>query len=101
MMKPRLAFRDILFYEKENNISGWDIPLPDKFRDQWLKITEEMFALESLEFPQSIVPRNYNKDVKPALVMFSDGADLGQCAVAYLVWELNDGSRQVHIFLLS
>ena len=99
MMKPRLAFRDILFYEKENNISGWDIPLPDKFRDQWLKITEEMFALESLEFPRSIVPRDYNKDVKPALVMFSDGADLGQCAVAYLVWELNDGS--VHVSLVT
>ena len=97
MMRPRLAFRQILFHERENDCAGWDNALPDKFREQWIKLTEEMFALESLEFPRSLVPRNYNKKVKPLLVLFSDGSDLGQCTVAYLVWELEDGSAHVSL----
>ena len=99
MMKPRLAFRDILFYEKECDNAGWDNPLPEKFRGQWLSITEEMFDMETLEFPRSLVPRNYKKDVKPVLVLFSDGADLGQCAVSYLIWEMEDGS--IHVSLVT
>ena len=97
MMKPRLAFRDILFHEKETENPGWDNPLPDKFRDQWINLTKEMFDLESLEFPRSLVPRSYNKEVKPILVLFSDGSDLGQCTVAYLVWELEDGSAHISL----
>ena len=38
--KLKLAFRDILFYEKENEKSGWDNSLPNEFRNQWLKLTE-------------------------------------------------------------
>ena len=97
LLKMRLAYRDILFFEKENDYSDWDKALPEKFRKQWLQLTAEMFGLESLEFPRSIVPRDYNSDVKPALVLFSDGSDLGQCAVAYLVWTMLDGTNHVSL----
>ena len=93
ILKLRLAFRDILFYERENypDLSSkelWDMKLPDKFREQWLKLTKEMFELEKLEFPRSIVPKSYDPDTLPTLVMFSDGSDLGQCTSAYLVWPM-------------
>ena len=99
ILKMRLAFRDILFYEKENNNAGWDKPLPNPFREQWLKLTQEMFELENLEFPRSIVPRGYNPDILPTLVLFSDGSDVGQCVVAYLVWTMLDGS--IHVSLVT
>ena len=43
ILKLRLAFREILIYEKENEVSSWDAALPSKFRDEWLKICIEMF----------------------------------------------------------
>ena len=46
-----------------------------------------MFELEKLEFDRSLVPRNRDK---PNLVIFSDGSDKGQCAVAYLVWKMEN-----------
>ena len=99
ILKLRLAFRDILFYEKENNAAGWDLPLPDEFRSQWLKLTEEMFDLESLEFPRSLVPKSYDPSVKPILTLFSDASDLGNCCVGYLVWKLLDGT--VHVSFVT
>ena len=88
ILKLRLAFREILIYEKENEVSSWDAALPSKFRDEWLKICIEMFDLETLEFDRSIVPRGYDPKHEPTLVMFSDGSDKGQCVVAYLVWRM-------------
>ena len=96
-LKLRLAFREILFYEKEQGYSDWDRPLPEKFRNQWIQLTKEMFQLESLEFPRSIIPRMYNSKTLPDLVVFSDGANNGQCAIAYLVWSMCDGSRHVSL----
>ena len=97
ILKPRLAFRDILIYEREAGKPGWDNPLPEKFRDEWLKLTKEMFHLEKLEFPRSLVPRNYDENVKPTLVLFSDGSDLAQSVVSYLVWAMADGSYHVSL----
>ena len=97
LLKLRLSFRDILFYERENNYSDWDRALPQHFRDQWLQLTRELFQLESLEFPRSVVPRGYDSSIKPILVLFSDGSDLGQCAVAYLVWTMQNGSHHVSL----
>ena len=70
-LKVRLAYRDVLFYEKENEYSDWDKPLPEKFRNQWMTITKELFSVEELEFPRSLVPRGYDPAIKPILVLFS------------------------------
>ena len=90
ILKLRLAFREILIYEKENEVCSWDSPLPDRFRQNWLMLCEEMFDLETLEFDRSLVPIEHDRTKKPTLVIFSDGSDKGQCAVAYLVWKLKD-----------
>ena len=100
IQKLRLSFRDILIYERETGISSWDAELPDKFRNEWLQLTMEMFDLEKLEFDRSIVPRNYDSSKKPVLVLFSDGSDKGQCVVAYLVWDMID-KRDRHVSLIT
>ena len=96
-LKLRLAFREILFYEKEQGYCDWDRPLPDKFRNQWIQLTKEMFELENLEFPRSLVPHSYDPKSYPTLVVFSDGANNGQCTVAYLVWSLSNNSSHVSL----
>ena len=97
LLKMRIAFRDILFFEKENNCAGWDRPLPTEFRDKWISLTREMFELQNLEFPRSIVPRGYDPTILPTLVLMSDGSDQGQCVVAYLVWTMLDSSTHVSL----
>ena len=97
LLQFRLAYRDILFYERENNYSDYDKPLPPKFREKWLELTKELFRIESLDFPRSFVPKGYNSDVKPILAIFSDGSDLGQCCVAYLIWTMLDGTKHVSL----
>ena len=101
ILKLRLAFRDILIYEKEAEICSWDAPLPDNFRDEWLELCKEMFELETLEFDRSLVPKGHDPAKKPILVMFSDGSDKGQCVVAYLVWEMLDNSDHVITLVTS
>ena len=93
ILKLRLAFRNILIHEKETECSGWDIKLPDSFREEWLELTKEMFDLESLEFDRSLVPRGYDDAKKPMLVLFSDGSDKGQCVVSYLVWQMKHSDQ--------
>ena len=97
LLKLRLAYREILLFEKENNISSWDAPLPSKFHSVWLDLCKEMFQLEALEFDRSLIPKGYDYGKKPTLVLFSDGSDLGQCCVAYFVWDMLDGSRKVSL----
>ena len=80
IMKSRLLYRDILIHEKDLKKYGWDETLPENFRNIWLKLCEEMFQLETLEFDRSIVPPGYNPDEDPTLVLFSDGsAKRGLC----------------------
>ena len=97
IMKMRLAFRDIVIYERETGISSWDGKLPDRFREEWFDLTKEMFELETLEFDRSIVPKNYDPSEEPILVLFSDGSDKGMCVVAYLIWKLLDGTIYVSL----
>ena len=99
IMKMRLAFRDIVIYERETGISSWDGKLPDRFREEWFDLTKEMFELETLEFDRSIVPKNYDPSEEPILVLFSDGSDKGMCVVAYLIWKLLDGT--IHVSLIT
>ena len=64
-----------------------------------MDLTREMFDLEYLYFPRSLVPKDYDPDEKPLLVIFSDGSDKACCSVAYLVWKLKNG--KVHVSLIT
>ena len=68
--------------------------LPEHIRLQWMNLTQEMFDLETLKFPEGYDPKK-----KPLLVIFWHGSDKACCAVAYLVWTLSDGS--IHVSLVT
>ena len=97
ILRLRLSYRNIIIQEKLEGISSWDRELSDKTRDEWLKLAKIMFELEQISFDRSLVPRGYNSEIKPMLLLFSDGSDTGQCVVAYLRWEMSDGSVQLRI----
>ena len=97
ILRLRLSYRNIIIQEKLEGISSWDRELSDKTRDEWLKLAKMMFELEQISFDRSLVPRGYNSEVKPMLLLFSDGSDTGQCVVAYLRWEMSDSSVQLRI----
>ena len=97
ILKLRLAYRDIIIQEKLSGSPGWDKPLPDKIRLSWLNLAKEMYGLENISFPRSLVPEGYDPDTDPLLLLAHDGSDLGQCVVTYLVWTMLDGSIKIRL----
>ena len=51
----------------------------------------ELFELESLVFPRSLMPKNEETIGKPELVIFSDGSVAAFGAVVYIRWKLRTG----------
>ena len=96
ILKLRLAYREILIQEKlAEKPLNWDDVLSDKARDLWIKLSEEMFELNTISFPRSVVPRDYDPDYDPWLLLFSDYSDKGTCVVGYLRWKMLDGTYKV------
>ena len=69
---------------------GWDDALPDTMWDEWSRFFTQLFQCSELEFDRVLAPSN--RVGKPTLVVMSDGSDLAYGCVAYIQWELNDGS---------
>ena len=69
---------------------GWDDALPDIMWDEWSRFFTQLFQCSELEFDRVLAPSN--RVGKPTLVVMSDGSDLAYGCVAYIRWELNDGS---------
>ena len=69
---------------------GWDEPLPSYLVKEMIEFFIDLFELEKIEFPRSIVP---SEDVvgKPDLVIFSDGSTCAFGSVAYIRWQLKSG----------
>ena len=76
---------------------GWDNPLPDDLMQKWVKYFKEVPNLGKIEFPRAVKP---NEAIgAPDLVIFSDGSMEAYGAVAYVRWELENGSFETHLFL--
>ena len=97
ILKLRLAYREIIVQEKLNNESGWDKVLPDSVRKKWVELSKEMYELEMISFDRSLVPKDYDEEEMPRLLIFSDYSASGLCVVTYLLWIMKDGSTQVRI----
>ena len=77
---------------------GWDEPLPSYLVKEMIEFFIDLFELEKIEFPRSIVP---SEDVvgKPDLVIFSDGTTCAFGSVAYIRWQLKSGGWWSNIIL--
>ena len=68
---------------------GWDDPMPEFMRQEWIKFFIELFDMEKIKFRRCIKPKDAMGD--PDLVMFSDGSDEAYGTCAYVRWNLSNG----------
>ena len=68
---------------------GWDDPIPDQLRDEWVEFFRELFELEQTTFTRSLKPEDAVGN--PSLIVFSDGSTEAFGACAYARWALRSG----------
>ena len=69
---------------------GWDDPLPQKLRQQWISYFSDLYKLADWKYNRSLTPPNAVGN--PTLIILSDASDLAYGFVSYIRWKLNDGS---------
>lgn len=74
---------------------GWDDPIPENLRQDWINFFQEFFQLEKIVFSRCMKPNNAVGD--PVLVIFSDGSGEAYGAVAYVRWLLDNGEYEARL----
>ena len=77
---------------------GWDQALPGELVQEMVDFFLELFDLENIVFPRSLVPKD-DVDGKPDLVIFSDGSVTAYGSVAYIRWKLVGGDYWTALIL--
>lgn len=72
-----------------NKALGWDDPMPEELRNEWIEFFREMFKMKDIAFPRCIKPSNAVGD--PSIIFFSDGSEEAYGTCAYARWELSNG----------
>ncbi len=80
--------------EEEGAHIGWDDPVPPSVESDFRGVLGYLKDLKKVSFPRSMWPEPSRGQVKgnPMLLIFDDGSVEASCALAYLRWELEDGS---------
>ena len=69
----------------------WDEVLPGGYREKFVGLIRLVGDVRKLRFPRSICPVERSA-ADPELLIFGDGSMQAFCALAYIRWELQDGS---------
>ena len=75
----------------------WDKEVTDELRDSWLDYFKMLEGIKDVSFPRSVKPASADPSIKPTVVTFSDGNMNAFGAVAYLLWTLEDGSKEARL----
>ena len=68
---------------------GWDDPIPESIRQEWIQFYRELFMIEKTTFQRCVKPKKAIND--PMLVILSDGSQAAFGSVAYCRWDCQDG----------
>jgi hypothetical protein len=73
---------------------GWDDQVPAHVEADFREVLGHLKDLKKVNFPRSMWPEPGRGQVKgrPMLLIFGDGSVEASCALAYLRWEMEDGS---------
>ena len=58
-----------------------------------------LHELKSIKFPRSMKPVDADNSIKPDLITFSDGNPDAFGTVAYSIWTLEDGSKEIKLIM--
>ncbi len=80
--------------EEEGERVGWDYQLPAQVEANFREVLGHLKDLKKVNFPRSMWPEPSRGQVKgkPMLLIFGDGSVEASCALAYLRWEMEEGS---------
>jgi hypothetical protein len=80
--------------EEEGGHVGWDDQVPAHVEADFREVLGHLKELKKVNFPRSMWPEPSRGQVKgrPMLLIFGDGSVEASCALAYLRWEMEDGS---------
>jgi hypothetical protein len=82
--------------EQSGRVVGWDEPVPPGTDKVFREIISHLGELRKISFPRSAQPLGKIKG-KPILMVFGDGSVEASCALAYLRWELQDGTVECRL----
>ena len=90
-IKFKLLMRDLCSEELKIQ---WDDPVTETAKERFMQLMDEMGDLRKTQFPRSLKPAESRGPWKedPMLLVFGDGSTQASCALAYIRWELQDGS---------
>ena len=71
---------------------GWDDPIKEEHYSEWKEFFSEFSSLHLMKVQRCIKPSN--TDGQPSLVILSDASKDAYGAVAYIRWQLTDGTYQ-------
>ena len=72
---------------------GWDDPVPEEARQQWVDLMVETLECPVLPFPRSTRPPNAVPGLGPSVVGFSDYGKIAYEARVYLRWQLAESTE--------
>ncbi|KAK3105008.1 hypothetical protein FSP39_015108 [Pinctada imbricata] len=93
VLRSKLLLRSLcMIGSTDDKKEGWDVPIDEHSRQEWIQFFHDLFLVEALEFPRCIKPEGaYGK---PILVIFSDKSKYAYGACAYVRWRMEDGLFQ-------
>jgi len=89
LVQFKIVMRDLC--AEDGKVKGWDEPVSDNIREAFLRVLEGLKELRLISFPRSIYPAT-DPIGPPTLMVFGDGSREAYCALAYVRWELRDGT---------
>ena len=92
-LKPKLLLRETWELKL-----GWDETLPQQLHDKWCSFFVEMFEAEQQQWPRCLKPDGEVVS-GPVLVLMSDGSDYAYGTMAFIRWQLADGSVWVRLIM--
>ncbi len=89
--------------EEERTSTGWEEPVPPAIEADFRQVLQHLKDLKRIEFHKSVWPYPSRGPVKgkPMLLLFRDGSVEASCALAYVRWELADGSVMCHLLAIK
>ena len=85
-IQMKLLLRDL--FCKELNL-GWDSPLPDSIKEEWITMFQRLKEVEILTFDRTVQPEGAIG--KPWLILFWDASDEAMCVTVYILWHTSSG----------
>lgn len=93
-VRAKILMRQLWATEKK---LGWDDPVPEKQRINWLEFFQDLRNMDQVIFPRCLKPSGALG--LPTLIIFSDGSDNAYGACAYIRWTLPDNKFETRLIM--